>query len=171
MPVFYGINQCKDHAYGAAAALSYWVFRCRDKSKSPAMGTKTWNYLESSIQNAAEISTCIEDFLQILSNKLIASLRPAELNWVVQPAQRIYRINSDGAEIQELQSDQELVFMGWRDLLVNIEPHGFSEWDVLELCRTRANIIQVLVRLRFEEDRALGKSEPEEVIEVGATNV
>ena len=99
MPILYGISQCKDHAYGVAAALSYWVFRCRDKSKSPAMGTKTWTYLESSIQNSAEISTCIEDFLQILSNKLIASLRPLNLptrqnirQWLLNPLEPPFTI-------------------------------------------------------------------------------
>jgi len=81
----FGINHCKDSAYGAAAALTYWVFRCRDKQKSPAMGTKTWTFLESSIQNSAETATCLEDYLQSLSDRLISHLRPAELTWVVYP--------------------------------------------------------------------------------------
>lgn len=166
MNTFFGISQCKDPAYGVAAALTYWVFRCRDKGKSPAMGTKTWTYLESSIQNCAEISTCLEDYLQQLCDRLQSHLRPQELIWVVQPNQRILRINTDLGEIQELQQEAALNFQGWRDLLEEIKPFGFNEWDVLELCRTRSSIIQVLVRLRFEDDRALGKSEPEEAIEV-----
>ncbi len=167
----FGINHCKDSAYGAAAALTYWVFRCRDKQKSPAMGTKTWTFLESSIQNSAETATCLEDYLQSLSDRLISHLRPAELTWVVKPSQRVLRVSQDGATVQELDSDQELILIGWRDILEQLKPDGFSEWDVLELCRRKASIIQVLVRLRFEDDRLLGKETVEEFLEVEAINV
>jgi hypothetical protein len=161
----FGINEARDSCYGAAAALSYWVFRCRDRQKSPSMGTKTWTFLESSIQNSAEISTTIEDYLQHLSNNLISSLRPSELVWIVQPNESIVRINKIG-EIQERNDDQMLNIYSWQDILEMIKPDGFSEWDVLELCRTKASIIQVLVRLRFEVDRALGKDAIEDFIEV-----
>jgi len=170
----YGISQVKDECYSVATVLSYWVFRCRDRGTSPAMGTATWTYLESSVRNSAEISTCIEDFLQHLCDKLKSHLRPKELIWIVQPSQRILRINTDGTELQELNKDAEdLAWVGWRDLLTLIEPFGFTEWDVLDLCRTKAGIIQVLCRLRFEEDRALGRDKIEEVetLDVGATNV
>lgn len=164
----YGINQARDKCYAVAAALTYWAFKCRDRAKSPAMGTKTWTYLESSIQNSAEISTCLEDYLQHLCDKLMSHLRPAELTKIINPEQRIYRVSQDATEIQELTTDQPLSFMGWHDLLTDIAPDGFSEWDVIELCRTKAGIIQVLCRLRFEEDKALGVSEVEEFIEVEA---
>jgi hypothetical protein len=163
---FYGINNAKDRAYAGAAALTYWVFKCRDRSKSPAMGTKTWTFLESAIQNSAEVSTCLEDYLQRLCTALISHLRPAELTRIIQPEQRVVRINASG-EILEVESDQEdLSFFGWRDLLQDIAQDGFSEWDILELCRSRAGIIQVLCRLRFEEDRALGQDAPDDAIEV-----
>lgn len=170
---YFGFSNTADSAYGLAAALSYWVFKCRDRSKSPAMGTKTWTFLESSIQNSAEVSTTLEDYLQRMANALISHLRPAVLTGIVQPQQRILRINSDMSEIQELTQDEALVFVGWRDLLAEIAKDGFTEWDVLELCRTRSAIIQVLCRLRFEEDRALGQDVPDDadVIEVEASNV
>ncbi|MFM6005876.1 MAG: hypothetical protein ACKPA7_19570 [Sphaerospermopsis kisseleviana] len=167
----YGIQQTRDKSYGMAACLTYWVFKCRDRKKSPAMGTKTWTYLESSIRNSAEISTNLEDYLQRLCDKLCSQLRPVELTKIIQPTQRILRVNDDATEIKELPIDQNLVFMGWLDLLNDIAPQGFTEWDVLELLRTKAGIIQVLCRLRFEEDRALGMDEPEEFIEVEATSV
>ena len=135
------------------------------------MGTKTWTYLESSIRNSAEISTNLEDYLQRLCDKLCSQLRPVELTKIIQPTQRILRVNEDATEIKELPIDQNLVFMGWLDLLADIAPEGFTEWDILELLRTKARIIQVLCRLRFEEDRALGLDEPEEFIEVEVTNV
>ena len=168
---YYGIPQTRDQSYGVAACVTYWAFKCRDRRKSPAMGTKTWTYLESSIRNSAEISNNIEDYLQRLCDKLCSQLRPVELTKIINPTQRILRVNEDATEIKELPIDQNLVFMGWLDLLADIAPHGFTEWDVLELLRTKAGIIQVLCRLRFEEDRALGMDEPEEFIEVEATNV
>lgn len=167
----YGMPQTRDKCYGVAACLSYWVFKCRDRKRSPAMGTKTWTYLESSIKNCAEISTNTEDYLQNLCDKLISQLRPVELTKIIQPTQRILRINEDATEIKELPIDRNLVFMGWLDLLADIEPHGFSEWDVMELLRTKTGIIQVICRLRFEEDRSVGLDEPEEFIEVEVTNV
>lgn len=171
MPNYYGIPQTRDQSYGVAACVTYWAFKCRDRRKSPAMGTKTWTYLESSIRNSAEISNNLEEYLQRLCDKLCSQLRPVELTKIINPAQRILRVNEDATEIKELPIDQNLVFMGWLDLLADIAPHGFTEWDVLELLRTKAGIIQVLCRLRFEEDRALGMDEPEEFIEVEATNV
>ncbi|MFM6203327.1 MAG: hypothetical protein ACKPE1_30055, partial [Dolichospermum sp.] len=150
---------------------TYWVFKCRDRKRSPAMGTKTWTYFEASIRNSAEISTKLEDYLQRLCDKLISQLRPVELTKIIQPTQRILRVNKDATEIKELSVDQNLVFMGWLDLLTDIAPEGFTEWDILELLRTKSGIIQVLCRLRFEEDRSLGIDEPEEFIEVEATDV
>ena len=167
----YGIPQTRDKSYGVAACLTYWGFKCRDRKKSPAMGTKTWTYLESSIRNSAEISTNLEDYLQRLCDKLCSQLRPVELTKIIQPTQRILRVNEDATEIKELPIDQNLVFMGWLDLLADIAPDGFTEWDILELLRTKAGIIQVLCRLRFEEDRALGLDEPEEFIDVEVANV
>ena len=166
----YGIAQARDKCYALATALSYWVFKCRDRRTSPAMGTKTWTYLESSIRNSAEVSTTIEEYLQQISGKLKSHLRPAVLTGIIQPQQRIIRMNADGSEIQELEGDQDTLFMGWHDLLDDIAPDGFTEWDVLELCRSKASIIQVLCRLRFEDDRLLGQDTPEEFIEVEATN-
>ena len=87
----YGIPQCRDKCYGAAAALTYWVFKSRDRATSPAMGTKTWTYLESSIKNSAEVSTCLEEYLQHLSDKLKSHLRPSVLTGVIETQQRILR--------------------------------------------------------------------------------
>lgn len=132
------------------------------------MGTKTWTFLESCIQNSAQVSTDIEGYLQRMSDSLVSHLRPIELTRIVRPSQRILRVNADMSEIQELDADESLAFTGWRDLLDSIAPEGFSEWDVLELCRSRASIIQVLCRLRFEEDRALGQDSVNDFIEVEA---
>ena len=166
-----GMPQCRDLCYAAAAAMTYWVFKCRDRAKSPSMGTKTWTYLESSIRNSAEASTTIEEYLQKLSDRLMSHLRPIELTKISQPTQRVMRVNADGSELQELETDQSLVFEGWQDLIALVGQDGFTEWDLLELCRAKTTIVQVICRLRFEEDRALGMDAPEETIEVEAINV
>lgn len=171
MYTHFGISQTRDSCYGAAACLSYWVFKCRDRQRSPAMGTKTWTYLESSIKNSAEISSNLEDFLQNLCDKLNSHLRPTELTKITKPSQRILRINDDSTEIKELPIDQSLTFLGWLDIINAIALDGFTEWDILEILRTKSGIIQVLCRLRFEEDRSLGMDAPEEFIEIEATNV
>lgn len=167
----YGIPQCRDKCYGASAALTYWVFKCRDRATSPAMGTKTWTYLESSIRNAAEGITCLEEYLQYLSDTLKSHLRPIVLTGIIEPQQRILRVNADGSELQELTTDLSLVFMGWQDLLQDLQLDGFTEWDVIEVCRSKATIIQVLCRLRFEEDRATGQDTIDDAIEVEVQNV
>lgn len=171
MAQHYGISQAKDRGYALAAALSYWVFKCRDKGKSPAMGTKTWTFLESSIQNSAEISVSIEDYLQRMATALVSHLRPGVLTGIVKPVQRIMRVNADMTEIQELEADQNLIFVGWHDLLVDAARDGYTEWDILDLCRSRAAIIQVLCRLRFEEDRATGQENVDDFVDVEAQNV
>lgn len=166
----YGISQVKDKRYAAAAVLTYWVFKCRDRSRSPAMGTTTWTYLESSIKNSAEVSTSIEDYLQYLCDRLQSCLRPRVLTEIIQPRQRILRINEDGTELQEMDNDQNLIFVGWHDLLTDIAIDGFNEWDLLEICKSRSSIIQVLCRIRFEEDRALNQDTPDDILEVEAIN-
>lgn len=162
----YGINGSSNECYGVATALTYWVFRCRNHKTTPANGIKTWTFLESAIKNSAEVSATIEDYLQRLSDALHSILRPELLTKVVSPNMKIFRVMSDLSEIQELNIDQEkMQFMGWQDLLDDIARFGFSDWDVLDLCRNKATIIQVLCRLRFEEDRSLGLQN-EEIIDV-----
>ena len=79
----YGIDT-DDKVTALASALSYWVFRCRDKAKSPAMGLKTWEYFQSSIQNAAIPSRDIDSYLENLCKKLIVShLNPKEWTRII----------------------------------------------------------------------------------------
>lgn len=165
----YGMPHCRDKIYGAAAVLSYWVFKCRDRKRSPSMGTKTWTYLESSIKNSAEISNNLEKFLSTLCDKLISFLRPSELNLIISPKQRILRVNGDATEIQELDADKTAVFFGWLDIIEDIKTDSATEWDVLDLLRNQAGIIQVICRLRYEEDKLLGQEEPVEVIDITET--
>lgn len=134
------------------------------------MGTKTWTYLESSIRNCAEISSTLEDYLEGLSDKLMSQLRPTELTKILHLPQQKLRSNVDATEIKEMSFREKLIFFGWLDLLEEIAQNGFSEYDLLQLCRTKSRIISLLCRLKFEEDRA-EIEEPEEAIEVEAVNV
>lgn len=177
MSRIYGIPSVNDHPTALASALTYWVFRCRDRSRSPAMGIKTWEYLQSSIKNAAIPARDVDSYLQNLCSRLVvAHLRPAELTWILQPEQVILRVtrNPDGTlgNIQERESDQPLVFKGWQDILEELKPQGVTERHVLKLCREKPHIVTTYCRVRFEEDRAVGKDAPveAEAIEVEAVN-
>jgi hypothetical protein len=167
----FGIPQVEDKKIAIAAALTYWVFRCRDKSRTPAMGVKTWEYLRLSLTNAVIPSKTLEDFIENLCNKLIvAHLRPQEWTWIISPNQRIQRVKETG-EILEFDADQfdeKLRFESWRSLMLSLAPEGISDRHVLQTIYKYPHIICTYTRLRFEEDRAIGKSEfeEEEAIEV-----
>lgn len=164
---YYGISQARDRLYGAAAALTYWVFKSRDRRKSPAMGVKTWTFLESSIQNAAMSASTVEDYLQNLCNLLQSRLIPEVLLNVVEPKIRMVRFNTENQEIIET-DQQKVIIYGWGDILTDLNSQGSSEWELLELCRQKPAIVQVLCRFRFEEDKETNQDLPNEIIEVEA---
>lgn len=165
----YGIPQVANKKIALGAALTYWVFRCRDKNKSPAMGLKTWEYLQSSIKNAAIPAKTLEDFIENLSNKLIVpTLKPKEWAWVISPSQTVQRIKDSG-EILEYYADQSnlgLVFESWRSIMVSLAPEGISDHHVLNTLLKYPHIICTYARVRYEEDKAIGKDEVTESVEV-----
>lgn len=168
----FGIPQVEDKKIAVAAALTYWVFRCRDKQKSPAMGLKTWEFLQSSIKNSAIPSKSLEDYLETLAGKLVTPhLKPKELTFILQPAQIIQRINQDG-EILEFDADQNnlgLQFQSWREIMSSLAPEGITDRHVLQTCLKYPHLITTYVRVRHEEDKAIGQEEVlDEIIEVTA---
>jgi len=165
---YYNISQARDRLYGAAAALTYWVFKSRDRRKSPAMGVKTWTFLESSILNASMSSSTVEDYLQNLCNLLHSRLIPQVLVSVVDPKIKMMRYNTENEEIIEPTTKPDTIIYGWGDMITDFNSHGLSEWELLELCRQKPAIIQVLCRFRFEEDKATEQDLPGEIIEVEA---
>jgi hypothetical protein len=135
------------------------------------MGKDTWTFLESSIKNASETATCVEDYLQNLCNRLIANPRPQVLATVLEPTDVILRARRDSSgvitELIEKPSSERVGWMGWRDLIERLEAQGWAEYQLLDLLRTHATVIAILVRLRFEEDKASGSAnQMEEVIDV-----
>jgi hypothetical protein len=171
----FGINSTSDPSISLASCLTYWAFRCRDKNRSPAMGIKTWEYLQSSIQNAAIPSRGIDDYLQNLSKKLIVlCLRPKDLGWIVRPNRVIVRasVTDDGlnfGDVTQLQQDpllESVAVAGWEELLNSLKPAGIDERNILRVCKTKPTIVATHVRVRFEEDRALGKAESEDDLSI-----
>lgn len=171
----YGI-ETEDKPTALASALSYWVFRCRDKGKSPAMGLKTWEYFQSSIQNAAIPSRNIDDYIENLAKKLIVNhLNPKEWTRIIQPNQVILRasVNADGSmgDIQQVDSDQSLQWFGWQQILESLKPEGIGDRHILKICREKPHIITTFCRVRFESDRALNiPDEPETTLDVESIN-
>ncbi len=170
----YGI-ETENEAVALASAISYWVFRCRDKAKSPAMGLKTWEYFQSSIQNAAIPSRSVDDYIENLSKKLIvAHLNPKEWNRIISPNQVILRasLDPDGniGEIQQLESDQHLQWLGWQDILDSLKPKGIGDRHILNMCKSKPHIITTFCRVRFESDRALNIPDEPETLDVEVNN-
>jgi hypothetical protein len=174
----YGI-ETEDKTTALASALSYWVFRCRDKGKSHAMGLKTWEYFQSSIQNAAIPSRNIDDYIENLAKKLIvAHLNPKEWTRIIAPKQVVLRatVNDDGSmgDIQQIDSDQniDLWWLGWNDILAKLKhTHGISDRHILNMCKSKPHVITTFCRVRFESDRALNiPEETENTLDVEANN-
>lgn len=139
----YGI-QTEDEKLALASALSYWIFRCRDKTRSPANGLKTWEYLQSSIINAAIPSRSVNDYIETLTKRLIVPhLNPNE--WM--------RIISNG----EILDDSHWV--GWENILESLKPFGVRERHIIDACREKSHIVATLCRVRHEQDRSSHISE------------
>ena len=145
----YGI-ETEDRVTALAAALSYWAFRCRDKAKSPAMGLKTWEYFQSSIQNAAIPSRNIDDYLENIAKKLIVPhLNPREWTRII--------------------TGQTAQWVGWQDILNSLKSEGISDRHILKMCREKSHIITTFCRVRFESDRAQNIPDESEALDVEVT--
>lgn len=183
MNTYYGIDNVRDRYYGAVVALTYTVFKSRDR-KGPVSGTSMWSVLQSRIANAAETSNTLEQYIQSLATGIKSWFNPKELARIVQPQQRIFRVSADGGEIAEFDSDEIGNVYGHRDLLVDIATHecqGFQSLDregqaivlddiereMLNICRQEAVIVTMLCNVKHQLDKALGQdSAEEEYIEV-----
>jgi hypothetical protein len=169
----YGI-ETEDKPTALASALSYWVFRCRDKGKSPAMGLDTWTRLQSNILIAATPSRTLNDYVEYLSRRLIVPhLNPKEWTRIIAPKQVILRasVNADGSmgDIQQMDGDQHLQWLGWESIINSLKPEGVSDRHILNVCKKYPHVIATYCRVRFECDRALNiPEETENTLDVEA---
>jgi hypothetical protein len=151
--------QTKNPKQAIACSLIYWVFLCRNKEKTPAMGLKTWEYLQSTITNSATVALTIPDLLESLCKKMVVDhLNPKILSKIIKPEQSIYRVNKDMTEIIELQSDQSkdnLHWIGWESLVESFANIGVTERHIIRECKQYPHVLVALVRLRHEEERAI----------------
>ncbi len=138
----------------------------------------TWEYFQSSIQNAAIPSRSIDDYIENLAKKLIvAHLNPKEWTRIIAPKQVVLRatVNDDGSmgDIQQIDSDQniDLWWLGWNDILAKLKyTHGISDRHILNMCKSKPHVITTFCRVRFECDRALNiPEETENTLDVEAT--
>lgn len=180
MTYHFGMPQCRDMAYGAASALSYWAFLCRDRNKSPAKGFEVWRYLDKAIRQSAFPALSIEDYLAELCRRLVVcDLRPAVLTHkIVRPEHVIFRapiqpVGSiqlpDLSQIQQLVSDQHLSIFGWQDILKQCQAAGISERQILDLCKNKPQIVGVVCRFKHIElfgEKATEADEEKELADV-----
>ena len=150
--------EARDRVQALACSIAYWCFVCRDKNKSAAMGLKTWEYLQSSLVNAAIPSRNLDDFIEQLCKKLtVLHLNPIAYSRIVSPEQRIVRINLDG-EIMEYHADQEqekLKWLSWNEILASLQPEGVTYRHVLEQFKKYPSVLVAIIRLRHEEEKVL----------------
>ena len=158
----------EDRQLALACALSYWVFRCRDKQRSPAMGLKTWEYFQSSIENSAIPSRNLNDYIVFLSKKLIVPvLKPTEWRRLVKPSQLVMRVSVDAdgnmGDLIQTDKDRTLAWESWEQVIKQwTVQYGTTERHVLKQCLTKASIVTVYCRLKHEEDKLQWVNEPEE---------
>lgn len=178
MSTYYGIDNVSNRIDAAAAALTYTVFKSRDR-KGPVTGTSMWSVLQSRIANSAETSNTIEEYIQSLATSIKSWFNPKELARVVHPDQRIFRVSADSSEILEFNSDSVGNIYGHWDLLTDVAKHqcdGFSSLDpagqaivlgdiereILKVCRKQYVIITMLCNVKHQLDKALGQDSAEE---------
>jgi hypothetical protein len=161
--------QTEDRPLALASALTYWTFRCRDKMRSPANGIKTWEYLQSSIENSAIPSRTINDYLVQLSKKLIVpTFYPKEWRRLFDAKQVVLRATKldDGGvgDLQQVDSDQHLNWQSWEPIIKEWSvKYGITERHILKECLTKSQLVALYCRLKHEEDKVLSTYEKDEV--------
>lgn len=163
---FLGISQTPNYKYAIAALLTYWVFKCRDRKHSPAMGEKTWTYLKTSIENAANTAIRLETYIANLQKYLVTeNLRPSELQAIIgnDPANPIVvRLHPETGEMIEA-NDEKLQGTGWRDLIdYAFKKENCNDRHILDLLRKESSMIQLYCRTKFDEDKLIGLDKTKE---------
>jgi len=164
-----GINSTTKPPWIVAISLTYWAFCCRDRSTSPAMGLKTWEYLGSSIKNAAMPAKDLDSYLNFLCSRLVVkSLKPSVLDKVIAPEIVILRQNSVTGEIMQLDKDQSASngLIGWDSVLSYFASSGITAKDILKVCREQPVLLATHIRLKYEEDKLAIPNLEEEIIDV-----
>jgi len=156
----YGIKST-DPKISLATALTYWCFKCRKRNPPVVKPVDTWNYLKSSIANAATPSKNLNDYIENLGKKLLVpSLRPVEWTRIIRPKITIQRVVKEDGRILELYEDQEneeLLFYSWEDILIELAPLGITERHILKTCLKYPSVICAFARVRYEDDKAIGQ--------------
>ena len=167
----YGFHTSKPEI-AIAAAMVYWCYRCRSQA-SQANGTETWRRTQSIIQNAARPSEDLDSYLEELCRLFaVENLRPAEWRRIVGSGDRVVMLranrNQDGTvgDIQEIDSDQAIAFDTWNELLDYHRPSGLTDDDVIRTAEKYPHVIAAIVRLRRDEDIAVGVEDTIDTINV-----
>ena len=159
-----------------AAALVYWAYKCRS-SATQVNGIKTWERLTNITQNAARPAEDLDGYLEQLCRLMAGnSLRPAVWQSIVQSGDRqvVLRVTKDSegriGDIQEIESDRALAFESWNELVDHYAPQGLTQDDVIRTAERYPHVVAAMVRLRRDEDLALGQAdrEADDCIEVEA---
>lgn len=141
----YGIKHCSDRNIAFITAVTYWVFKCRDLTKSPANGMKTWEYLKTSIVNAAIASQGLNDYIERLCKLLVVPhLRP-QIWFKIINSYNNYT-NTD----EEAKKGYFSHFVSW-DTLIDIDKIDLS--SIIDICLKYPHLVTTFVRIKNDEDK------------------
>lgn len=141
--MLYGIRGCTDPATAYISSLTYWVFSCRDRNKTPAQGLEKWSYLGSAIQQAAVTAQSIEQYQANLADRLKAKSpvlsRYAKM-LVHEENQRVIlfgtKTEAGLTDLQEFSSHQALpIYASPADVLQDLLAQGIRESEILKIAK------------------------------------
>lgn len=138
--MLYGIPGTNDPATAYAAAITYWVFSCRDKKRSRASGLDKWSRLQTCIQNAAIPAQTIDQYIAQLAERLtVPTLIPSRFSKMLanpENQRSIWIGDRDGNELQQLTPDNNRgVFISPQELLRDLIVQGITERQILTRCK------------------------------------
>lgn len=178
--MLYGIRGCTDASTAFISSVTYWVFSCRDKNKTPAQGLDKWSYLGSAIKQSAVTAETIEQYISNLASRLkttapILSRYAKMLSH--EENQRVIlfgdRTDSGIDNIREYSGLKSMpIYVSPADVLQDLLIQGIHEHDILAIAKpTRLGGKPFVIQMYCQVADQIFGYQPlseEEVIEVEA---
>lgn len=179
--MLYGIRGCTDPATAYLSSVTYWVFCCRDRNKTPAQGLDKWSFLGSAIQQAAVTAQSIEQYQANLADRLKATapiLSRYSKMLAHEENQRVIlfgtRTEAGLTDLQEVSDHKNMpIYASPADVLQDLLAQGVHEAEILSIARpTRLGGKPFVIQMYCQvADQVFGwqpPSEEENTIEVEA---
>jgi len=125
------------------AAVSYWIFSCRDLSKTPAKGLGKWSYLGSAIAQSGTISSTVDEYSANLASRLkTAAPIPSRFGEMLthEENERIVLFGTrteDGLKdiVEPTPGSKSPILLTPADVLQDLLAQGIHESDIVRLAK------------------------------------